>query len=681
MKKAALLLTVVMLGGLLSGCSPSESENSSYELYSNEGRTNSEEYDYDNIIVNAPTNTLSDDFAYGVDASIVSDVEKNGGVYYNENGDEEDVFKIFKNDGVNYVRFRLWVDPHSASGEDYGGGTNDLDTDIALAKRANAAGLKVMVDFHYSDFWSDPSHYWCPKSWSSVTKANLPDQVATYTKESLEGFKTAGVTVSSVQIGNEINPGIAGVVSGTGTGICAKMIAKGITAAKEVYPEVKTIVHLTNIKSTKAIYQYLSNLQSNGADFDICGFSYYPYWHGTKDNLQTVLNTAASTTGKPVMIVETAWGFTDEQNDNCVNQYSTSSFGKAGGYLTSPQGQATEIADLVDVLSKVPNQMGQGIFYWEPDWLPVSGTNWATKAGQYYNDKGIDGTGSYTDASCLESWANQAWFSYSGKALPSASVYKHIQNKDKCADETVTGLVDGDLTLTANLKGTWSMPSTVQAYTNTGAYRDLEVTWNSTEVAAITEDGEYVVHGTTKDGSLEVTCTVTAESNFVQDYSFENQAMTSQEAAVTSPWSMSDNTDYGNYGTGHIESKGEGNLDGSKYFHWYNSVAFTFTLEQTLTVDWAGKYRLRTYIMANSGGYTSFDLWIKVGNGDKQSVSILDSCVGWNSDLKSGMKEVKIENVEIPAGSSVTFGLSCVGGAASWGHNDLWSLVKTGSLA
>jgi hypothetical protein len=157
--------------------------------------------------------------------------------------------------------------------------------------------------------------------------------------------------------------------------------------------------------------------------------------------------------------------------------------------------------------------------------------------------------------------------------------------------------------------------------------------------------------------------------------------MTSQEAAVTSPWSMSDNTDYGNYGTGHIESKGEGNLDGSKYFHWYNSVAFTFTLEQTLTVDWAGKYRLRTYIMANSGGYTSFDLWIKVGNGDKQSVSILDSCVGWNSDLKTGMKEVKIENIEIPAGSSVTFGLSCVGGAASWGHNDLWSLVKTGSLA
>jgi len=671
----------------ISNVSSSSNSHGDFVTYMVGNTTNNEIQDYANIVVNTPTNALASDFAYGVDCSVVHDVETLGGRYYGENGKEQDIFKILKADGCNYARFRLWVDPYNeTTGDAYGGGTNDLRTDLYLAKRAQDAGLKIMVDFHYSDFWADPSHYSVPKAWAHTIKANLPATIYSYTKESLTSFKEAGITVNSAQIGNEINTGMAGVVSGTGTSICAKMIVQGIKASKEVFPEIKTVIHLTNIKSTSAVYQFFNNLISNGADYDVAGVSYYPYWHGSKSNLQTVLNTIVENTGKPVMICETAWGFTDEQTDNATNQFSTSGFGQAGGYVTSAQGQATEVADLVDTLSKVPNQKGIGIFYWEPDWLPVKGGAWASKAGEYYNDHGTDADAAtygsaYSDDSTKQSWANQAWFSYTGKTLASASTYKHIQDADKTAAETIMGLVKTAFSVNVNLRAaSWSLPTTVQGYSNTGAYRDLDVTWDAVEIAKITEDGTYTIPGVAS--GFAVTMTVIAESNWVQDYSFENQTMTGQEAAVSAPWSVSDNTDYGKYGTGHIESKGEGNLDGNKYFHWYNSVAFTWTISQTLTVDWSGKYRLRTYLMANdASGYTSMDLWIQIGGSAKIVVSMLSQCKGWNSDLEVGMQKCEIADIEIPAGSSVSFGLSCSGAASSWGHNDLWSLVKTSALA
>jgi arabinogalactan endo-1,4-beta-galactosidase len=654
---------------------------SGFSSYEPGTSTNDEAYDYDDIIVNTPTNVLNSDFAYGVDCSIVHEIESLGGIYYNENGEEEDVFKILANDGVNYVRLRLWMDPYNdETGAKYGGGTNDLRTDIYLASRAKAAGLKVMIDFHYSDFWVDPSHYYAPKAWAHILKANLPSYVYDYTEETLLSFKNEGVTVDSVQIGNEINTGIAGVASGTGTGICAKMVVQGIAAAKTVFPDIQTIAQLTNIKSTSAIYEYFDNLISNGADFDIAGVSYYPYWHGTKSNLQTVLNTVAENTGKPVMICETSWGFTDDQTDYATNQYSTSGFGQTGGYLTSPQGQATEMADLIDILSKVPDQKGLGIFYWEPDWLPVEGSYWATKAGEYYNDNGKDADAAtyeaaYTDDSQKQSWANQAWFSYTGKALPSAATYKHILNGDKTTTEVISGLVKTSLTETANIKDSWSLPTTVQGYTNTGAYRDIAVTWDRSEEDIVLA-GTYILNGTA-DG-FSCTLTLTAEANYVQDFSFEDQSMSGQEASVQSPWEMTDDSDYGSYGAAHIESKGEGNLDGDKYFHWYSNAAFTFTIQQAVTIDVTGTFTLKTHVMAEKKGTNdSLTLWAIVADGDKQSFDITNKCQGWNSDLETGMLECDFTGVSIAAGSNVVFGMSASFTAGSWGHSDVWSLVQT----
>ena len=149
-----LVVTVGLL--VLAGCNKGPNyigEDSSDYLGS---RTNSESLPTTGYIVNGTKNALSADFAYGADLSSVAEVEENGGVFYNESGVEQDVFKILANDGVNYARFRLWEDPKSADGVSYGGGHNDLKTDLALAKRAKLAGMKVCLDFHLSDFWTDP---------------------------------------------------------------------------------------------------------------------------------------------------------------------------------------------------------------------------------------------------------------------------------------------------------------------------------------------------------------------------------------------------------------------------------------------------------------------------------------------------------------------------------------------
>lgn len=672
---------------LLSSCGGnggSSASQSSYphafSPYTVGNTTNAEAHDYSKIVVNGPTNALSSDFAFGVDCSEVYQLESLGARYYWEDGKEEDIFKILAAEGANYVRFRNWVDPWSKDGESYGGGMNDTYTDVYLAKRAQAAGLKILIDFHYSDSWADPSKQWMPKAWVDVGKAEIPAKVKEYTVSALNEFKNNGVTVDAVQVGNETNNKIAGIASSY-TSLTAEIITSGTEGAKEVFPNCKSIIHLTNIKSTSGITSYLTNLVTKEAKYDIVGFSYYPYWHGSKANLLKVLSDATALTKKPVMIVETSWGFTDDANDYCVNQFSTESFGQTGGYVTSAQGQAAEMSDLVDILSQVPGQMGQGLFYWGASWIPAQGMNWVSKAGAYYNDHGTDGTGDYADSYILPSWSNQALFSYTGKVLPSASTYKHIKALDKQAAEVVSGLLNDSLSCTINLADEESsLPTSAQGMTNTGAYRDLAITWDADEVAAMKAagDGTYTIHGTTDNGGFAVTCAVIAESNFVQDYSFEKQAE-GQEVAVGGAWANTCDPE----GVSRIEAKSEGNRTGSKYFHWYSTVAFSFELTQTITGVRKGVYSLRTYIMSiAASGYTKINMWVSVAGGEKIIHDSLPQCTGWESSIQTGMKESLLSDIEIATDySEVQIGLTCEGKAGSWGHNDDWSLVKTADIA
>ncbi|VTN68518.1 galactosidase [Klebsiella pneumoniae] len=148
------------------------------------------------------------DFIKGADISTLLDAEKHGATFYDQNNQRKDPIAILKENGVNYVRLRLWVDPQSASGEGYGGGNNDLATTLALAKRAKAQGMKLLLDFHYSDFWTDPGKQFKPKAWEKLDYPQLKTAIHDYTRDTIARFKQAGVLPDMVQIGNEINGGI-----------------------------------------------------------------------------------------------------------------------------------------------------------------------------------------------------------------------------------------------------------------------------------------------------------------------------------------------------------------------------------------------------------------------------------------------------------------------------------------
>ncbi len=650
-------------------------------------KTNSKTYDYDSVYVNKPTNTLAEDFAYGVDCSSLYEVEKDGTRFYGEDGKEEDVFKILKDGGANYARFRLWVDPYDKYGASYGGGSNDISTDIYLAKRASAAGLKILIDFHYSDSWVDPAKKWSPKAWMSI-KNGKPTinnktqykRVGDYTAHALNAFKNAGLTIDAVQIGNEVNNGMAGSDNAVSL-YFANMVRAGVETSKAIYPNVKTIVHLANVNNPSGVYKVYDNLKERNIEWDVCGLSYYPFWHGGRENLQNVMNHCAETYGKEVMIVETSWGYTDDGASYCNNQFSSTKFNAAGGYLTSYQAQASELSELADCLSKVPDSKGTGIFYWEPAWLPSENSGWITKTGYYYNDHGYDyenesDLSSYTASSCYSSWANQALFDYTGKALPSYKTYSLIQSGANEKEEEELLPTTTTFSATYNLSdGTDSIPTTAQISTNLDRLKVTSIVWDEDELAALktAEQGHHTIHGTLS--TFEVTCDVLVIYNYVEDNSFENQntlqGSNANEYAVKTPWDLVTTAN----GV-RVEAKNEGNRTGTKYFHWWASSSFNFTLSQKLSNIPVGTYNLSTYVLTHLadeyGGYSKASLFYQIGDEDKVEVSMLSKCAGYGA----GMTEWSIPSITVEEESDVTIGMIVEAGAQSWGHNDDWTFIR-----
>ena len=628
------------------------------------------------LFANKPKTALNENFAWGVDVSSLKEVEAGGGKFYDKDGSQQDVFKILNDGGANYARFRIWNNPYDDNGKPYGGGTNDLKTDIELAKRAQAAGMQILVDFHYSDSWVDPGKYWAPRAWKGMEFEQKSEALAEFTRTSLEAFKNAGITVNSVQLGNEINPGIAGIGSNNYMRI-GQILAKAGQAAKSVFPSIKTVAHYTNINSPDQIFVWLERLKEANSLPDVIGYSYYPYWHGTLENLQSVLDKTVEITDKEVAVLETSWGYTDEWAEYCNNQFSTETFGFAGGYTTSTQGQVTELADIADVLSKVPGQKGAGIFYWEPAWLPNAYSGWITKEGAYYNDTGKDWGGTeealaerYGESYGYSSWANQAWFDYKGKVLPSAYAYRHIQCADHTAKEEYQKLLESETSGVINLNDEWKLPPTARVITNLGAYRDVAIDYPKSETDKIKDPGYYEINATCAGFPLKVN--VKAELNYVKDGDFEKQGVTTS-GPVVEPWKVETTTTSTKMGDAHIEAKGElGGQKGNQYFHWYSTSPFEFKLTQDLGTIRAGQYdygmSMRTSWYeggGTEGAIESSTLYVEI-DGVKQELDIRKEHIGYNG----GIHEVSMPTIALEKDAKVVIGFTCKAAGGAWGHAD-----------
>lgn len=382
------------------------------------------------------------DFVRGMDVSSVLSLEKAGVTFKNADGEVEDLFTILADSGVNTIRVRVWNDPYDSNGNGYGGGNNDLEAAAKIGKRAADNGMKLLVDFHYSDFWADPGKQKAPKAWANMSLAQKQTAMYDYTLSSLNYLKEQGADISMVQIGNETTSGIAGV---SDYADIHKLFSTGARAVRAFDSSVLIVIHFTGPDNTSTMKWYADYLAQNKVDYDVFATSYYPYWHGSLENLTDVLSYAANTYGKYAMVAETSYANTLADTDghgNTVSEWNNST-GENLLWQFDCQGQADEVRAVMNAVNNVPNGKGLGVCYWEGAWITVGdttgksgsaytaqfnknkslwescGCGWAASyggeydydAGQYYGGSAVD---------------NQAFFDATGKALPSLNVFKNV---------------------------------------------------------------------------------------------------------------------------------------------------------------------------------------------------------------------------------------------------------------
>ena len=374
-------------------------------------------------VITAQASTITgavstDNFIRGVDVSTLDMLEDLGAHYYEKN-QESDAMTILHNNGANYVRLKLWVDPYDENGNPYGGGNNDYDTTLKLAKRAKKLGMKILIDFHLSDFWADPANQIKPKAWKNLSYSELKQTLYSYMKTSLNDFAAEGIVPDMVQVGNEISSGILHEDGKIGTNEdfsgLAGLLESAISGVRAfAASSTKIMLHLDQGGKNQLYTWYFGGLlkESPNLDFDVFGLSYYPMWHGTMEGLQYNLNYLATTYNKEVCVVETAYAWTTEDGDGEGNVF-ISGDEEVGGYPATVEGQFEFMNDLESIILNVPDDKGIGYFYWEPEWIPVEGGTYATSAGVAYKNDTV--TPSNT-------WDNMTLFNFQGNALDSIKV-------------------------------------------------------------------------------------------------------------------------------------------------------------------------------------------------------------------------------------------------------------------
>lgn len=341
---------------------------------------------------------LSEDFLLGADVSSLIALENSGLVYHNFDRQPQELISLLHEAGVNAIRVRVWNNPYDSNGNGYGGGNCDLQTAIAIGKRAMEYDMKLLVDFHYSDFWADPGKQQPPKAWESYSLSEKTEAIRDYTKESLQAFRDAGITVAMVQVGNETTGGFCGEWTTAGQ---YPLMAAAAKAIREFDSDIQIAVHYTNPE--KGGYPTFARwLQQYQVDYDIFASSYYPAWHGTLENLSAQLKAVADGYGKQVMVAETAW---DHMTYDSAQ----------GAYPYSVQGQANAIRDVVQTAHNIG---GIGVFYWEPAWIELPNTGWEERA-QIWERYGTGWASSYAG----EYDPNDAGKYYGGSACVKQSLF------------------------------------------------------------------------------------------------------------------------------------------------------------------------------------------------------------------------------------------------------------------
>lgn len=353
------------------------------------------------------------DYVRGVDISTLTAIEDNGGKYLDSNGTERDLLDILKDRGVNYVRIRLWNDPQKTDGY------NDKEDVIRLAKRVKQKGMKILLDFHYSDEWAHPGQQLRPKAWEGLSFDELKQAVYDYTFEVVGDMKAEDAMPDMVQIGNEINSGVLnGLNSNVNFEENVALLQRGVDGVRAVEDgdQVQIMIHLAEGGKAEMFDWYFSELEKRDLEYDIIGLSYYPFWHGTFADVQKTMNEVSEKFKKDVIIAETSYPFSYKNGDAHGNIIGSDEALHVGGatFPATVQGQYDAIAGIMDMIADVPENRGAGFFYWEPAWIAAD-VGWIASEGDAWENHAMFD---------YDEYPGNGGYSYEGRALPSLNVYK-----------------------------------------------------------------------------------------------------------------------------------------------------------------------------------------------------------------------------------------------------------------
>jgi len=568
-----------------------------------------------------PIENLSTDFIKGADVSIMPELERNGTKFY-DNGIEQDGLTILKNHGVNWIRVRIWNNPYVVGPEGVGGGNTDEAKAIEMAKRAKALGMKVLVDFHYSDFWVDPGQQKKPDAWKNDSGDKLVDDVYAYTAKVMQDFNVQGVTPDMVQVGNELNNGMlwpeAQLTEDNPNGykFLAKLLNAGLQAVHDNDKDnkVKTMIHLAGV-DVNLYHTFFDNLivKNKVNDFDIIGMSFYPFWHGTMDDLKNTMNDVSAKYNKDVIAVETAFGYTLEDADFEKNNFGTNEE-KVGGYKATVQGQATGLRDVMATVASVNDNRGLGIFYWAPDWVINEKVGWKSNGG---------GNG----------WDNLTLFDTKGNALESMDTFNLVSDPNNQYIEpqvTAINAVDvKDVSLYSNV----DLPQTVGVVYSNDAVKNMSVKWDVAK-PIFAKPGNYTISGTVEGLAQKAIANIEVKNkmNLVLNGNFENETLNGWDivgdsSAINLAWNQGDVRD-------------------KCAMHYWNNKPFNVIIKQKLKGLSDGKYTLSCWTQGN-GLASKYQLFVKQ-NGVEMTTDIKDD--GWNRWHQTSIKNIEVKNGEVEIG-------------------------------
>jgi arabinogalactan endo-1,4-beta-galactosidase len=328
--------------------------------------------------------------------------EEAAGAQFTDNGKPASALSILNHHGLNYVRLRLWVNPPA--------GYSDLASDLAMARRIKAAGDKLYLDIHYSDFWADPQKQNIPAAWQGQDLGQLAATVQHYTQSVIRQFAAQGTPVDMVSIGNEIRNGILWPVgqvdwtANTGWSNLTTLLKAGVAGARagnQPGHRLLVMLHFDQGGDNAQSRTFFDHMVDGGVPFDVIGLSYYPFWHGPLSAMRANVDDLATRYHKPIVLAESQYAWTLANGDSLGNSVWQASQVDPG-YPATPGGQLSFYNDALSILAQVPDHLGEGLFYWEPEWIP--GVGWEP------------GDGSPND--------NLTLFSFTGQALPSVGLFQ-----------------------------------------------------------------------------------------------------------------------------------------------------------------------------------------------------------------------------------------------------------------